>query len=246
MTLWFVTPAWKRYEMTAICLEQRQRVIAELAKHDIEAYQVVIADDDNLDIARSLGCATVERDNEMVGRKFNDGMEYAGAHGAQWIVPIGSDSWIDPAYFLDLQSNRYTRTSESYCTVTADSLAELRVSPHRPDYSAGPFVFHRRLLKTSGFRPSDEDSDMVDTSILKGIRKHTHTRRGLRLRWDLTTLHPFQYIGFRVAPMMTSNAYLRKRWLVREHEPWSTLAKHYPADLVGRAREIMQNEPPTP
>ena len=244
MTLWFVTPAWKRYEMTAICLEQRQRVIAELAKHDIEAHQVVIADDDNLDIARSLGCATVERDNEMVGRKFNDGMEYAANHGAEWIVPIGSDSWIDPACFLDLQSNRYTRTSPAYCTVTAASLAELRVGSG--DYTAGPFVFHRRLLKPSGFRPSAEDSDMVDTSILKGIRKHAHTRRGLRLRWDLKTLHPFQYIGFRVAPMMTSNEYLKRRWLVREHgDPWAILAKHYPADLVLRAREQMQNEPPT-
>ena len=244
MTLWFVTPAWKRYEMTALCLEQRQRVIAELAKHDIEAYQVVIADDENLDIARALGCATVERNNEMVGRKFNDGMEYAGTHGAEWIVPIGSDSWIDPAYFLDLPDLRYTRTSTAYCTVTADSLAELKVASG--DYSAGPFVFHRRLLKHSGFRPSAEDSDMVDTSILKGIRKYAHTRRGLKLRWDMHTLHPFQYIGFRVAPMMTSNEYLKRRWLVREHEPWTTLAKHYPLDLVLRAREIMQNEPTEP
>ena len=86
---------------------------------------------------------------------------------------------------------------------------------------------------------------MVDTSILKGIRKYAHTRRGLKLRWDMTTLHPFQYIGFRVEPMMTSNEYLKRRWLVKEHEPWGTLAKHYPADLVARAREIMRNEPAT-
>lgn len=240
MTLWFVTPAWQRYEIVAICLEQRQRVITELATHGIEARCVVIADDDNLDIARGFGFDIVERDNAMVGRKFNDGMEYAGKHGAQWIVPIGSDSWIDPAYFLNLDGPRLTRTSEAYCTVTADTLAELRVSPHRPDYSAGPFVFHRRLLKTSGFRPSDEDSVMVDTSILKGIRRHTHTRRGLRIRWDLNTVHPFQYVGFRVAPMMTSHEYLVGRWLKAEHEPWTTLARHYPADLVKRAQKAMQ------
>jgi hypothetical protein len=234
--IYFVTPAWQRYEIVAICLEQRQRVIEELAKHDIEARCVVIADDDNLDIARSFGFDTVERDNKMVGRKFNDGMEYAGKHGARWVVPIGSDSWVDPAYFLDLIDPKYVRTSEAYCTVTSDSLAELWVSPDKPYYSAGPHVYHRQLLKPVRFRPSLEDSVMVDTSIIKGIRRFR------RVRMQSHTVHPFQYIGFRVAPMMTSHEYLVKRWGVREHDPWTTLARYYPVDLVERAQKAMALE----
>jgi hypothetical protein len=234
--IYFVTPAWQRYEMTAICLEQRQRVIAELASHGMEARQVVIADDENLDIARSLDCDTVERDNEMVGRKFNDGMEYAGKHGAEWIVPIGSDSWIDPGYFLNPTRPRHTRTSEAYCSVTRDSLAELWVSPQRLAHSAGPYVFHRSLLEPAGFRPSAEDSRMVDTSTISGIERHTP------VRWRPFTLHPFQYVGFRVAPMMTAHASLVRRWGRAEHEPWSTLARFYPTDLVDRARAVMEEQ----
>lgn len=235
MTLWFVTPAWKRFEMTAICLEQRQRVIAELADHGIEAHQVVIADDDNLDIARSLGCATVERDNAMVGRKFNDGMEYAGQHGAEWIVPIGSDSWIATDYFLDLEESRFTRTSEAYCSVTAGTLAELWVSPDNLAHSAGPYVFHRNLLEPVAFRPSAEGSVMVDTSTIRGIQRRS------RIRWRPHTVHPFQYIGFRVSPMMTSHRNLVRRWGVAEHQPWNTLRRYYPRDLVERARKVMRN-----
>lgn len=236
MSLWFVTPAWQRYEMTAICLEQRQRVIAELLSHGIEAYQVVVADDENLDIARSLGCHTFERDNQMVGRKFNDGMEYAGKQGAEWIVPIGSDSWIDPAYFLNPTRPRYTRTSEAYCSVTKDTLAELWVSPRRLAHSAGPYVFHRTMLAPAGFRPSAEDSRMVDTSTISGIEQ-----AGRPVRWRPYTVHPFQYVGFRVPPMMTAHASLMRRWGKAEHEPWSTLARFYPTDLVDRARIVMED-----
>ncbi len=237
MSLWFVTPAWQRYEMTAICLEQRQRVIETLAKAGIEAHQVVIADDENLDIARSLGCHTFERDNEMVGRKFNDGMEYAGKQGAEWIVPIGSDSWIDPAYFLNPTRPRHTRTSEAYCSVTKDTLAELWVSPNRLAHSAGPYVFHRNLLAPSGFRPSAEDSRMVDTSTISGIERSVDHP----VRWRPYTLHPFQYVGFRVPPMMTAHASLVRRWFKSDHEPWSTLARFYPSDLVDRARKVMED-----
>lgn len=238
-TLAFVTPAWQRYEMTALCLDQRNRAIAELAKHGIDAYQVVIADDENLDIARAAGAAIVERDNEMVGRKFNDGMEFAGRQGTEWIVPIGSDSWIDPRFFLPLTDPGRTLTSTAYCAVQATRLAELRVSPRNPAHMAGPYVFHRSALAPAGFRPSAEDSVMVDTSTVSGIEQAS----GRVIRWKPRTVHPFQYIGFRVEPMMTSYHSLRRRWLVAEHhDPWAVLARYYPFDLVTRARELMAPE----
>ena len=107
MSMWFVTPAWQRYELTAVCLRQRQWVIEQLADHGIEARCVVVADDENLDIARALGFDVVEQRNDRgLGRKFNDGYEHAARAGATWIVPIGSDSWIDPRYFLPAPAPR--------------------------------------------------------------------------------------------------------------------------------------------
>lgn len=233
-TLWFATPAWRRFETVAICLEQRNRVIDVLAEHGIEGHQVVVADDENLDIARGLGCSVVERDNEMLGRRFNDGIEYAGRQGADWIVQINSDSWIDPAFFLPLTEPEETLTSEAYCMVTSDRLYELRVSPLDLDQAAGPYVFHRSLLEPCGFRPSEDETIMTDTSIVEGIRHHRP------INWKTRTLHPFQYVGFRYPPVITPLAWLLENWLVAEHDPWTTLAEHYPVDLVERMRRNME------
>jgi hypothetical protein len=233
MSVWFVTPAWGRFTLTAICLEQRRRVIDELAKVGLEARQVVVADDENLDIARGLGFDTVERDNEWLGRRFNDGQEYAGRHGAEWIVPIGSDSWIDPAYLFPLPSIRQTRTSHMYAPVEPGRIAELRVG----QVGAGPHMFHRSLMEPVRFRPApDEINRNTDHNTVRGLRRPP--------RWEWRDLHPYQYIGFRHPPFITQYDRLWTRWGVAERtDPWDQLAAHYPADLVDRARAVMGATP---
>ena len=229
MSLWFVTPAWKRYELSAVCFDQRRRVIDALAEQGIEAHCVVVADDENLDLARGRGFATVERNNDWLGRKFNDGMEYAGKHGADWIVPIGSDSWIDPAYFLPLPSPAFTRTSPAYCVVESERMAELTVGGH----GAGPYMFARTLLAPSRFRPAaDRLAKNIDHSTIAGIRRP--------VRWQPRTVSPYQYVGFRGTPHLTRYDRLMDKWGVREHaDPWALLAQHYPPDLVEAARRAL-------
>jgi hypothetical protein len=224
--LWFATPAWGRYELSAVCFDQRQHVIDTLAKNGIEAHCVVVADDENLDLARERGFAVVERDNEYLGRKFNDGIEYAGRHGATWIVPIGSDSWIDPAYFLPIPGRHGTRTSSLYAVVEPARMAACRV---RTPAGAGPYVFHRSLLGP-GFRPADDlKLRHVDSSMVKGL--------SARPAWAPRNVHAFQYVGFRGKPHLTPYSVLQQKWGVREYpSPWPILAEHYPGHLVERAR----------
>lgn len=232
MTLWFVTPAFGRYELSAVCFDQRVEVIRALEAAGVAARCVVVADDENLDLARERGFDTVERDNEYLGRRFNDGMEYACRNGASRIVPIGSDSWVDPAYFLPLmpRQDRRTRTSRMYAVVTADRLGELLVGDEK---GAGPYVFNRIALRASHYRPARDDiSRGVDRSTVAGIRA--------RLRWQHNDIHPYQYIGFRGRPHLTPYEGLMSTWGVREHsDPWAILARHYPARLVERARTVM-------
>jgi glycosyltransferase involved in cell wall biosynthesis len=220
--IWFVTPAFRRYELSAVCFDQRKQVIAQLVKQGIEAYCVVVADDENLELARERGFSTVEQNNDWLGRKFNDGMEYAGKHGAQWIVPIGSDSWIDPGYFLPLP--KMTRTSGMYAVVTADRMAVLNVGKH----GAGPYMFHRSSFRR-GFRPAGETlSRFIDSSMIKGMGD---------LTWERKDVHPYQYIGFRGTPHLTPYDALWQAWGVREdNEPWARLAEHYDPALVEQAR----------
>lgn len=226
MSVWFVTPAFHRYDLTAVCLEQRRRVIDELEKQGIEAHCVVVANDANLDTAKALGFQTVEQNNDWLGRRFNDGMEYAGKAGAEWIVPIGSDSWIDPAYFLPLPQG-VTRTSARYAAVTASRMAVLNVGR----YGAGPYMFHRSSFGR-GFRPAaDELHRYIDSSTIAGLT---------RVKWERYDVHALQYIGFRGKPHLTPYDRLWKAWGEREStDPWTELATCYPADLVSAARACL-------
>lgn len=241
----FVTPAWQRYDLTAVCLEQRRRVIEALAGHGIDAFQVVIADDENLDIARAAGAATIECPNAedgqvILGRRWNLGTQFAAREGADWLVQIGSDSWIDPAFFLPLTEPGVTLTSPAYAAVLAHRMAELWVSPGNLTHAAGPYVFHRSLLEPSDFAPCEEHSLFTDTSTVGGIERTT----GRRITWQSRTIHPFQYVGFRRKPLMTTYRNLARRWLVREYrDPWPLLAQYYPPDLVERARRVMRSRP---
>lgn len=231
MTLWFVTPAFRRYELSAVCFDQRLRVMAELEREGIAARCVVIADDENLDLARERGFEIVEQDNEWLGRRFNDGIEYAFRHGASRVIPIGSDSWIDPAYFLPMAPRHRAMTSGLYCVVESARLGEINV---RDIKGAGPYVLDRSLMRMTHYRPAkDEITHGVDSSTIAGI--------GLgRIRWTWRDLHPFQYVGFRGTPHISSYDGLMSKWGVREHDdPWAILARHYPLDLVERAKIIM-------
>lgn len=231
MTLWFVTPAFRRYELSAVCFDQRRLVMDALAAQGVESRCVVIADDENLDLARERGFDVVERDNEWLGRRFNDGIEYAAQHGASRIIPIGSDSWIDPAYFLPLPSREYTLTASLYSVVTADRLGELRIDDTK---GVGPYVFPRHVMRPSRFRPAkDAITHGVDSSTVKGIH--------MRIKWLRRDVHPLQYVGFRGVPHLSSYDGLYAKWGVRQHsDPWARLAEHYPLGLVQRARAILE------
>lgn len=231
-SIWFVTPAYQRFDVVAICLEQRRRVIAALAGAEIEGRCVVVADDENLDIARGLGFDVVEQNNDWLGRRFNDGKEYAGRHGADWIVPIGSDDWIDPFYLMPLPTVGRTRTSHYYAPVEPTRLAELWVE----SIGAGPRMYHRRLLEPVGFRPSaDEINRNTDHNAWLGMPRVPH------LEWR--DLHPLQYVGFRAPPFVTQYARLWRRWgKVERDDPWEQLATRYDRDLVDPMRKLMTAE----
>jgi len=223
MTLWFVTPAHRRYALSTICFEQRRRVIATLAQRGISAQQVVISDDGNLEIARAAGFEVLEQDNRWLGRRFNDGIEFALRNGATWIVPIGSDDWVDPDYFVPLPTS--ARCSRWYAAVERDRLLQL-------DF---PIPGPGRMIPASKIsaRPANERLRRgVDRSILDSIHD---------LQWERRDLHALQYVGFRGERHITTYSKLKAAHVGHEIlDPWELLARHYPADLVQRARAAME------
>lgn len=233
MQLWFITPAFRRYALAEVCFDQWKQISAALALHGIELRVVVVSDDENLELARAAGFDTVERDNDWLGRRFNDGYEYACRHGADYVTGVGSDSWIDPEYFVPLPDPTIARRGRFLSVVTRTRLAELRLGGG----GATPFVFHRTMLEPADLRPvRDFLHKGCDSSTIQGIRQ-----AGVRLRWEDRALGQYQHISFRAHPHLTRYARLWAAYGVRElYEPWSVLAEHYPVDLVARARRALE------
>lgn len=225
MRLYFVTPAWQRFELTAVVLEQRKRAMDVLAENEIDARCVVIADDQNADMAESLGMDVLRRPNYALARRFNDGIQYAAQNGADWIVPIGSDSFLDPAYLFPLPDQSKLRSSHLYAIAEAGRLGRLKV---RNGVGVGPYMIHRSQLPKSLRPAEDHRARGVDGSTIRGLRS------GWRVEW--TDLHPWQYVGFRSHPQMNPYVKLYRRLGVGEElEVIERLSEYYPPGLVKKA-----------
>jgi hypothetical protein len=232
-TLCFVVPAYRRFALTRVCLRQLARTCEALAEHDIEATAVVIADDENLDVAELLGFATVRRENRPLGRKFNDGIELACRYlGAEYVTCIGTDNWVVPELVAQLPEP-WTIMAHRLVTLVHES--GRKMVPLRVSYPGGDGVrtYPRDLLEPLGFRPADEDrSRAIDTSI----------RDRLRLReYAYFDLHPLQIVGFQSADEQL-NGYreLRAAFGCGEElrDPFERLAEHYPQEAVEEVREV--------
>ena len=232
--LWFVVPAWQRFALSAVCFDQWLAVREELARHAIDLQVVVVSDDANLELARERGFHTVERDNAWLGRRFNDGIEYACRHGADWVAPVGTDTWVAADYFLPLPEPHVSRRGRLATVVRYDRLAELHVT----NVGVGPFLYHRSQLEHCGFRPCDDFIHKgCDTSTILGVAE------GHSIVWDERRSSPYQHVGFRAKPHLTKYSSLVTAYGLREiHDPWRALAEHVPADLVARARDAIRGE----
>ena len=236
----FVVPAHGRFELSAVCLRQLARTCAELADHGIRATAVVVADDENLDVAANLGFATVCQQNEPFGRKWNDGIEYACRYlGADYVVPFGTDNWIT----ADLVARQIPRRggigAHRVVTLVHESgrrAVTLRVSYHGGD---GIRTFPAGMLEPLGWRPAEDDKRRaIDTSIFNRLTQ----RYGKAPRFEYTDLEPLQVVGFQSEDeQLNDYRSLRARFGGEErHDVWSWLRTAYPADAVAEVRAVFR------
>jgi hypothetical protein len=181
-TLWFVVPAHGRHNLAAICLRQLRRTCDRLTDAGVEATAVVIADDENLDIARDLGFGTVERNNQFLSRKYNDGIQLAldpefNQRPADYVVPCGSDDFVHDSLFHVLPSSNAMIGFQQMCFVREDGR---EIVARRIDYpgGCGIRIYPRQVMAKLGYRPADEDrAHGCDTSILYNLQRANPTLR---------------------------------------------------------------------
>lgn len=233
MSVWFVVPAHRREELTRMCLGALRWTCEEVG-----AQAVVVAEDENLRTAASLDMIPLRRPNVPLGSKWNDGFQYACEHGAEYVIPIGSDDWIDPMLVMQMV-NRYEDTGDDNRIIcvrrsaainpAGDELVELEIP-----YAGGDGVrlFPRRILATVDFRPAaDERNRAIDGSIQDQLRAKT------RFRFDYVDVHALQIVDFKSDDVqLTQYRKLAAAYGVTRHkDPWAQLRAWYPEDLVASA-----------
>ncbi len=232
-SLLFITPAWKRFELTRLCLWQRRIACDTLATHGVDATCVVIANDKNLSIAREFGFETINAPNDYLSRRFNDGYQYAGENAFDYVCPIGSDSWIDPRLLTVLPRPDVMQISRHYALVREDGEA---ITPLRLQgrYGFACFVLPTRMLEQRSYRPCPEDLQSgCDGALFRGFKQLFVIRR---------ELGPLDIVAFRSPIQITPYERLVKRHRgVERPEPWLWLRKRYPAELVD-ATEALHRE----
>ena len=242
-TLFFCVPAHGRLHIAEVCFRQLARTCVALTAGGIRASAMVAADDENLEIAAGLGFGTVERENAPLGRKWNDLYEASGLAGVDFVVPFGSDDWIDPAAILaaPLPADDEIRCFLRSSVVREDGrrLARLRVSygDGRGGLQGdGIRIIPTTLLASCGFRPAEEDRDRaIDSSVWRTLA------RSAKPRYTYFDLHPLQIVDWKSGDGWQLNSYAdcqRFREGPELTDPFEAVAEVFPAGSVDEMREV--------
>lgn len=186
-SLWFITPVHGRLPLAAICLRQLRRTCDALIDHGIDASAVIIADRDNLhELRRRLGRPmfnTVEQSNDFLSKKYNDGIQLAcdrrhNQRPVDYVVPCGSDDWIDYRILLDLPPTANSVVGFQRISFVREDGREMTSRLVDNTGGVGIRIYPRQVFAHLGFRPADEDRGRAcDTSILTNVqRTHRHLR----------------------------------------------------------------------
>lgn len=234
-------PAWRRYAVTRLCLAQKKHLIGELAARGITARVVVVANDENLDIATEYGYDTVSQKN-VLGLKLNDGIEYACRRDADWVSFVGSDDWLHEdavrPIIAESEQSRPSLVAGHVVTIVDLERGRLRRLGVRGPEGVSPYIIPRWMLEPSGFRPVDDKLDRgMEGSLRCGLPVSIH-----RVFHDP---HPLCRVDFKTAANMTP--YDRVSKLLGygpEERPWPVLEQQYPSDLVRLARRVHEQVRP--
>jgi hypothetical protein len=245
-SVWLVSPAYRRFAVTRLALAQRAHLAGELAARGIDCHTVIVADDENLEIARAHGFATVEMDNDHgLGRRFNAGYRRAAAEGADWLVHVGSDDWVHPDVFTPLLAPVEPRPIISGRRIAFVDLLKGRMSTATLQGPTGviPWIVPRQLLEPCGFAPiRPERVRGIDGELVRGLR-----RAGARAQWVFHDPHDLARVDFKSDTNINTFAALPAS-LTRSlsTDPWAALTGRYPvelAELAQRTHLELEEEP---
>lgn len=252
MNVWLVSPAWGRFDVTRLALAQRAHLVAELAPRGVALHCVVVADDENLELAREYGFDTVERSNRHLGAKFNDGIEHALRHGADVVATVGSDDWVHASVFDRLPASSLpvpVPTADDPCVVWSPNQPEIiagrrltlvdlftgraRMCRSRGIFGVIPWLIPASAFKVCRGRPlPDRQQRGIDGAMAVGLRDADP-------KWVFCDVAPFARVDFKSdVNLNTYESICRAIGVGEDFDPWPQLERFYPSALVEQARAL--------
>lgn len=240
-SVWFLVPAHGRVSLTHVCLKQLARTCAELKGHSVDASAMVIAVDENVESAHEVGFGTIETSNSWLGKRWNDGYEYAAREGVDYVIPLGSDDWVMTGWVLaQLEADGEFRCSRQSAVVSEDQtrLATLQIKYENrggPAFGDGVRMIPTELLQGLFYRPADDDRNRgIDTSIWMRVRNML----GREPHVSFTEVSPVQIVDWKSPEQLNSFdacLHFQSGDLV---DPFAALVGAYPAEALAEMRDI--------
>jgi hypothetical protein len=191
MRLTFVTPAWGRFAVTRLALAQRRQLCDELALRGITADCVVVADDENVEVAEEFGFQSLLRPN-LLGYKLNSGIALALEQEADYVSFVGSDDWMHPDLFVpDMLDGRTVVSGRKLCQFDL-ATGQSKVVGTRSPFGVIPWLIPRSLL-----RP-----EMVPHHQGSGLDLHLALGLGVA-SWRMHDPHPLARVDFKSSVGLT-------------------------------------------
>lgn len=237
MKIAFVTPVYRRPEITNVCLQQRWHMAAAVAGVT-EVVNVVVGEAQDLVMARELGFTAIQCEN-ILGFKLNNGFEFAARQlRADVVCFIGSDQWLHQDYLLDLGSlEDRVRTGKSLAAVDETGT---RMGLMQLPYVLGPGP---KLVPASKIAPSyrpftDTKRKSMDGDLIDALG-NPHRKA---LQWfDLDHLDGVRYVDFKNRTTQLHAYRKLQRFMpveLRGEDVWERLSKHYPASIVEAMEKV--------
>jgi hypothetical protein len=230
-SLLFVCPAYQRYDLSQITFRQMAYMRERLRGRGLETDILVVANDDNLDIAADHGLLTMIYEN-LLGQKLNEGYAYAAREGYEYVCALGSDSWMDPDRLAWLPAPEAILCTRNLALVDRDGDLQrlLRIGY---DGGAGSRIIPLHWLKPYDYRPlHPTQMSGCDTETLMAICRRVERPPAV----VYTDLHPYEIVSFQSAQQVTRDAFWEPHVVDRERA-LAGLADHYPDRLVDEIRD---------
>lgn len=188
---------------------------------------VVVADDENLEIARGFGFETIEMSN-VVARKVNAGFEFAAAAGADYVAFVGSDDWLHADLFEGFDGESIVTGRE----ITLVDLPRGVLSRMHTTSLHGmiPWLIPTDALAPCGHRPVGEHlTKGLDYSLYRHVRERN---------WIFRDPHPHTRVDFKTEVNLTPYSFVGRTFGNKPEAPLDELREWYGDELVDLAEEF--------